>query len=76
MEEKKITFEEGMKRLEEIVVGLEKGTVSLEDAMALFAEGTALSSQLQKILDTAESKIKIITEQNGEVSAQDFDSQE
>lgn len=76
MEEKKITFEAGMKRLEEIVLGLEKGSVALEDSMALFTEGTELSAHLQKILDEAESKIKMITEKNGEVTAVDFEAQE
>lgn len=76
MEEKKLTFEAGMKRLEEIVLGLEKGSVALEDSMALFTEGTALSAKLQKILDEAESQIKMITEKNGEVVAVDFETQE
>ena len=68
----KIVFEDGMKRLEEIVVGLEKGTVSLEDSMELFTEGTKLSADLQKVLDEAEAKIKIITENNGKFGAEDF----
>lgn len=76
MEEKKFTFEEGMKRLEEIVTDLEKGTVALEDSMALFTEGAKLSQDLQKILDEAESKIKMITEHNGEVAMVDFEEQE
>lgn len=76
MEDKKFTFEEGMKRLEEIVVGLEKGAVSLEEAMELFTEGTKLSKDLQMILDRAESKIKMITEQNGQVTAVDFETKE
>lgn len=76
MEEKKLTFEEGMKRLEEIVIGLERGSVSLEEAMDLFTEGTKLSKELQLILDRAESKIKMITEQNGQVTAVDFENKE
>ena len=76
MEEKKLTFEDGMKRLEEIVVGLERGSVSLEEAMDLFTEGTKLSKELQLILDRAESKIKMITEQNGQVTAVDFEDKE
>lgn len=74
--EKKLTFEEGMKRLEEIVLGLEKGSVALEDSMALFTEGTKLSQELQKILEQAESRIKLITEQNGEIAAVDFEAAE
>ena len=76
MEDKKLTFEEGMKRLEEIVVGLERGSVSLEEAMELFTEGTKLSKDLQMILDRAESKIKMITEQNGQFTAVDFETKE
>ncbi len=76
MEEKKLTFEEGMKRLEEIVLSLEKGSVALENSMELFTEGTKLSARLQKILDEAEAKIKMITEKNGEVTAVDFEAQE
>ncbi len=76
MDEKKLTFEDGMKRLEEIVVGLERGSVSLEEAMDLFTEGTKLSKELQLILDRAESKIKMITEQNGQVTAVDFENKE
>jgi len=76
MEEKKLVFEDGMKRLEEIVVSLEKGSVPLESSMELFTEGTKLSSELQKILDQAESKIKIITEKNGKFAADDFEAME
>ena len=76
MEENKLTFEGGMKRLEEIVVGLEKGSVALEEAMELFTEGTRLSRDLQKILDEAESKIMMITEENGQVSSVDFETKE
>ena len=73
MEDKeKLSFEDGMKRLEEIVLGLEKGTVSLENSMELFTEGTKLSGDLQKVLDEAEAKIKIITETGGKFGSEDF----
>ena len=47
---KEMTFEEGMKNLEEIVVALEKGDVPLESSMELFTKGTELSHFLQKKL--------------------------
>lgn len=74
MDKEKLVFEDGMKRLEEIVLNLEKGSVPLESSMELFTEGTKLSADLQKILDQAESKIKIITEKNGKFDAEDFDT--
>lgn len=54
---KKPTFEEAMARLEAIVTQLEKGDVPLEEAMALFEEGTALMKQCAKTLDGAEQKV-------------------
>ena len=70
---KDITFEEGMKRLEEIVLKLEKGEVPLEDSMELFTEGSKLSAILQKKLDEAEAKVKKLTETDGKVIMEDFE---
>ena len=57
MEEKKLSFEESMARLEEIVKELEGGEKSLEDALSLFEEGTGLIKSCGKLLDEAEQKI-------------------
>lgn len=76
VEKKEMTFEEGMKALEEIVVALEKGDVPLESSMELFTKGTELSGYLQKKLDEAQVKVKKITEQNGKAVATDFVSAE
>lgn len=72
-DKKEVTFEEGMKRLEEIVLKLEKGEVPLEDSMELFTEGSKLSALLQKKLDEAEAKVKKLTEADGKVIAEDFE---
>ena len=42
MAEKKMTFEQAMARLDEIVKLLEQGEAPLEDALSLFEEGTKL----------------------------------
>ena len=57
MADRELSFEESMKRLEEIVAGLEKGEVSLQDSMALFAEGTELIRRCGELLDTAEQQV-------------------
>ena len=57
MKDKELSFEEAMKRLDEIVKGLEKGDVSLQDSMALFAEGTELIRRCGELLDTAEQQV-------------------
>ncbi len=54
------SFEEKMKRLEEIVRVMEQGDRPLEESLRLFEEGVALSEQCQKILEEAERKVSIL----------------
>lgn len=71
-----LTFEQAMKRLEEIVSRLEDGDVPLDRSMTLFEEGTKLSAYLSKLLDTAEQKVTQITTQNGIETEVPFDTEE
>lgn len=57
MAEKKLTFEQAIGRLEEIVNALEGGDASLEDAMKLFEEGSKLAKRCTDMLDKAEQKV-------------------
>ena len=57
MAKKELSFEEAMQRLDEIVKGLEKGDVTLNDSMALFEEGTALIRRCTELLDGAEQQV-------------------
>lgn len=57
MAEKKLSFEQSMARLDEIVRHLEKGDMPLNDSLALFEEGTALIRSCEKQLDEAEQKV-------------------
>jgi len=54
----KITFEDAYRELEEIVVKLEKGDLSLEQALELHERGSLLSEYCSVQLDRAEVKIK------------------
>lgn len=54
-------FEENLKKLEDIVLKLEKGDAPLEESIKMFEEGVKLTTILQKTLDDAESKVKEIT---------------
>ncbi len=51
------SYENSLKRLEEIVKLLEEGGQPLEKTLELFSEGTALISACGKYLDDAEQKI-------------------
>ena len=57
MPTKKLTFEQSLARLDEIVKALEKGDRPLEEALGLFEEGTGLIRSCGKVLDQAEQKI-------------------
>lgn len=62
MDDKKVTYEDAVKRLEEIVKKLESGSAPLDESIALFSEGAELVKTCTAILDEAEQKVKIITE--------------
>lgn len=63
----KKTYEESVKRLEEIVSALESGELSLDESMKLFEEGTKLVSFCSSSLDKAQTKIRELTELEQEV---------
>ena len=57
MSAKKLSFEQQLGRLEEIVAALESGDASLADSLKLFEEGTKLVAACTKQLDQAEQQI-------------------
>ena len=57
MAEKELSFEEALQRLDEIVRSLERGDVSLNDSMTLFAEGTELIQRCSGMLNEAEQQV-------------------
>ena len=58
---KKLSFEQSMVRLEEIVSLMEKGDVPLEQSLALFEEGSRLLRECTGLLDEAEQKVTLLT---------------
>ena len=56
----KNTFESSIKRLEEVVRLLEKWDAPLDEALALFEEGTSLIKNCSKMLDDAEQKVTLL----------------
>ncbi len=63
-----MTFESALVRLEEIVKSLDSGNAPLDDSLNLFEEGVALVKFCNGKLDSAEQRVKVVTD-NGE---QDF----
>ncbi len=53
-------FEDGLRKLEEIVSSLDEGKVPLDEALRLFEEGVGLTKKLSKTLDDIEHKVEIL----------------
>ncbi|MEW5806291.1 MAG: exodeoxyribonuclease VII small subunit [Acidobacteriota bacterium] len=70
----KMTFEEALARLEEIVNGLESGEISLEESLKLFEEGIVLSRHCNEKLKEARQKVEILVKSStGEIIPQPFE---
>ncbi|MCD8254255.1 MAG: exodeoxyribonuclease VII small subunit [Oscillospiraceae bacterium] len=64
---KKLTFEQALERLDEIVKSLESGEAALDESMTLFTEGTKLIKQCGDMLDKAEQQVVQLQQgENGE----------
>lgn len=57
-------FEESIKRLDEIIEKLENNETSLEEAIEIYREGTALLGSCRKQLEQAELLVTVADEDN------------
>lgn len=55
-----VSFEENMKKLEEIAVELEKGDLDLDTSVSKFEEGMRISKECSEMLEKAEKKITML----------------
>lgn len=58
--DKGFTFEEGCKRLEEIVAQLSGGEVTLEKNIELYKEGSEILNACNEMLEEAKGVIKVV----------------
>ncbi len=73
-----ISFEDALQELEAIVTSLERGDVSLDDAIAAFERGTTLKAHCQKRLEEARMKveqIKLPTDGTSPVEVRNFSAE-
>lgn len=71
------SFEEALKKLEDIVKKLEEGGLPLEEALKSFEEGIRLSRICHRILDETERKMEIlIKDQEGRLRREQFQVEE
>jgi exodeoxyribonuclease VII small subunit len=65
-------FEDSLEELEQLVVQLELGDISLEESLKSFERGVALTRTCQKALQDAEHKVQIIIDKNGSQTLEPF----
>ena len=59
-----VKYEEALKRLEKLVVELDKSELDLETRLKKFEEGTKLARLLLKKLDQAKKKVELLVKTN------------
>ncbi len=71
---RKMSFEEALRALEEIVQRLESGEVSLEDSIDIYSRGTQLKRHCEATLRVAQERVeKIVTDAEGTVRTEPAD---
>lgn len=74
MAEKKLSLEESMDRLAEILKMLESGEKSLEESIKLFEEGMRISKDCQVQLQSLENRVKVLVEkESGEIAEENME---
>lgn len=67
------SFEEKMKKLEEIASELEKGELDLDASVSKFEEGMKISKECNEMLEKAEKKITMLIKgEDGELVEENF----
>ena len=71
---KSYPFEASLEKLEKLVEKMEGGNLSLEESIKVFEEGVKLTKECQQALTRAEQKVKMLMDDNGEISSTDFEA--
>ena len=70
--DKNITFEENLKKLEDIVDQLESGEIDIEKSVELYEKGMLLKNNCEAKLKKVELQIKKIKMENNKIQKEDF----
>jgi exodeoxyribonuclease VII small subunit len=70
----KLSFEDGMRRLEEIINSLESGKVELENAVELYNEGMKLQEYCEEKLNNAKLKVEKIVKVAENITTEKIDT--
>lgn len=65
-------LEQSLDKLEALVERMESGEMTLEEALAAFEQGVALTRECQQALTQAEQKVRILLEQDAQAEPAPF----
>jgi exodeoxyribonuclease VII small subunit len=71
-----LDFEAAMRDLEALVERLEHGDLPLEESLAAFERGVALTRNCQAALKQAQQKVEILLKKAGEAQVEEFGADE
>ena len=70
--DKDLTFEENLKKLEDIIDQLESGEIDLEKSVELYEKGMIFKNNCETKLKKVELQIKKIKIENNKIKKEDF----
>ncbi|MDA3874599.1 MAG: exodeoxyribonuclease VII small subunit [Kiritimatiellae bacterium] len=68
-----LSFEDALKRLEQLVQEMEAGELSLDQMIGHFEEGTGLVEKCGKRLNEVERRIEKLVKKDGKIETEPFD---
>ncbi len=69
-------FETSLADLEELVTAMEEGELSLEESLQAFEKGIKLTRECQSALKSAEQKVQVLINENGDTEDLEVDAHE
>lgn len=76
MNAEELSFEQAMQELETIVSKMEQGDITLEASLQSFERGIALARRSQNLLEQAQQKVQILTQDGKQSHLEDFQTPE
>lgn len=67
-----LSFEDALTQLESLVEQMERGELSLEDSLASFERGVALTRRCEAALKAAEQKVEILSGKSADAEPEPF----
>ena len=69
----KMSFEDSIKALEDLVKELDAGGIDLDRSIEIYEKAVVLRNHCREILDESERKIQKIMESSGAIKTEDFE---